>query len=60
MGLEQQRREYQFGRLTRESLSDSPFTQFSRWMEQALASDISDPTAMSVATAGNDGRESCF
>ena len=56
MSLEQQRREYQFGRLTRESLDDSPFVQFDRWLEQALASDIADPTAMSVATVDADGR----
>ena len=56
MGLEEQRREYQFGRLTRESLSDSPVVQFTGWLEQALASDIADPTAMSVATVDSDGR----
>src|SRR5690606_21971509 len=56
MSLEDQRREYQFGRLTRESLKDSPFDQFALWLEQALASDMVDPTAMGLATvdaAGN-------
>ncbi|MCV6606417.1 MAG: pyridoxamine 5'-phosphate oxidase [Porticoccaceae bacterium] len=56
MALESERREYQFGRLTRESLADCPFEQFEHWMQQALESDIKDPTAMSVATADTDGR----
>ena len=56
MSLEDQRREYRFGRLTRESLDDSPFAQFSTWLDQALASDIADPTAMSVATVAADGK----
>lgn len=56
MSLEEQRREYHFGRLTRESLKESPFDQFSLWLEQALASDISDPTAMSVGTVDQFGK----
>ncbi|UTW44456.1 pyridoxamine 5'-phosphate oxidase [bacterium SCSIO 12696] len=56
MALESERREYQFGRLTRDSLADCPFEQFERWMQQALQSDIKDPTAMSVATVGSNGR----
>ena len=55
MALETERREYQFGKLTRESLVESPFEQFDRWMKQALGSDIVDPTAMSVATVAADG-----
>ncbi len=56
MSLEDQRREYDRGRLTRESLSDSPFRQFSAWLDDALASDIADPTAMSVATVDASGK----
>ena len=56
MALEDQRREYRFGRLTRDSLKDSPFDQFSLWLEQALSSAINDPTAMCLATADTSGR----
>lgn len=56
MSLEQQRREYGHDRLTRESLQDSPFDQFSRWLEDALASEITDPTAMVLATVDGGGR----
>jgi len=56
MSLESQRREYDLGHLSRESLNDSPFTQFEIWLNQALAKKIQDPTAMSVATVGAGGK----
>jgi len=55
MSLENERREYQYGKLTRESLLESPDAQFDLWMSQALAAKIQDPTAMSVGTVGADG-----
>lgn len=56
MSLEDTRREYQYGRLTRESLQDSPMTQFTFWMEQAIGSNLSDPTAMCLATVDAQGK----
>lgn len=56
MSLEDSRREYQHGRLRRESLKDSPFEQFNLWMEQAIHSDLSDPTAMCLATVNAEGK----
>lgn len=56
MSLEDTRREYQHGRLTRESLQDSPFEQFNLWMEQAIHSELSDPTAMCLATVDEEGK----
>ncbi|WP_461517724.1 pyridoxamine 5'-phosphate oxidase [Porticoccus sp.] len=56
MSLEDTRREYQHGRLTRESLQDSPFEQFNLWMEQAIHSELSDPTAMCLATVDDEGK----
>lgn len=56
MSLEDSRREYQYGRLRRETLKDSPFEQFNLWMEQAIHSDLSDPTAMCLATVNADGK----
>ena len=56
MALESERREYDFGHLTRESLADNPFDQFQRWLKQALDCEIQDPTAMCVATVGADGQ----
>ena len=56
MSLEDNRREYQYGRLASDSLHSSPFEQFNVWMEQAVASSLSDPTAMCLATVGEDGK----
>ncbi|ETN92972.1 Pyridoxine/pyridoxamine 5'-phosphate oxidase [Gammaproteobacteria bacterium MOLA455] len=56
MSLQDNRREYDYGKLTRESLSASPFEQFKLWMEQAIEAGIQDPTAMSVATVSAEGK----
>jgi pyridoxamine 5'-phosphate oxidase len=56
MSLQDNRREYDYGKLTRESLSDNPFEQFKLWMDQALEAGIQDPTAMSVATVDASGK----
>jgi pyridoxamine 5'-phosphate oxidase len=56
MSLQDNRREYDYGKLTRESLLDNPFEQFRLWMDQALEAGIQDPTAMSVATVDSSGK----
>ena len=56
MSLEDNRREYDFGKLSRESLLDNPFAQFEQWMAQAIEANIQDPTAMSVATVNAQGK----
>jgi pyridoxamine 5'-phosphate oxidase len=56
MSLEDNRREYDYGKLTRESLADDPFAQFTLWMNQAIEAQVQDPTAMSVATVSPEGK----
>lgn len=56
MDLEQIRREYLLGGLRREHLHDNPFRQFDLWLEQAVASQIPDPTAMVLATVDREGQ----
>ena len=56
MSLEDNRREYDYGKLSRESLADDPFAQFTLWMNQAIEAQIQDPTAMSVATVSPEGK----
>jgi pyridoxamine 5'-phosphate oxidase len=56
MDLEQIRREYLLGGLRREHLHDNPFCQFDTWLEQAVASQIPDPTAMVLATVDTTGQ----
>ncbi len=58
MDLEDSRREYDFGHLSRASLEDSPFDQFQKWMRDAIDAGIKDPTAMCIATVGQDGNPS--
>lgn len=56
MAIDFARREYRYGTLARESLQDSPFAQFRRWLDDALASPLKDPTAMILATVDAAGR----
>lgn len=56
MDLEQIRREYLLGGLNREDLHEGPITQFEQWLEQAVASEIPDPTAMVLATVDAEGQ----
>jgi pyridoxamine 5'-phosphate oxidase len=49
------RKEYTLQSLTEESVAADPFTQFDRWLNEALASQILEPNAMTLATASGDG-----
>lgn len=44
--------------LRRENLLDDPIAQFNIWLEQAIASGIPDPTAMTLATVSGSGQPS--
>ena len=56
MTLKDNRREYDYGKLSRDSLNTCPFEQFDAWMQQALDANIVDPTAMCLATVDDSGR----
>lgn len=56
--LDNLRREYLRGGLRREELAADPLRQFRAWMEQAIALELPDPTAMVVATVAEDGQPS--
>ncbi len=58
MDLESLRREYLHGGLSRDELAENPFDQFSAWMQQAIDLEISDATAMTVATVAANGQPS--
>jgi len=58
MDIDQMRREYLHGGLTRESLKDDPIDQFQFWLQQAVDGQVQDPTAMSIATVSADGQPS--
>lgn len=52
------RRDYTLAGLRREDLDNDGITQFKKWFEQARASDIREPNAMSLATVDPAGRPS--
>lgn len=54
--LENERREYRYGKLDRGTLADSPLDQFTRWMDEAIAAGITDPTAMTVTTVDRESK----
>ena len=56
--LEQLRREYLQGGLTEDNLKNSPFEQFNLWLSQAIEAQLSDPTAMTLATVSASGKPS--
>jgi len=49
------RREYSAGGLTEVEAGTDPFSLFGRWFDQAKAAELSDPNAMTLATAATDG-----
>jgi pyridoxamine 5'-phosphate oxidase len=58
MNLAELRREYTKGGLRRADLDPQPLVQFQKWFEEALNSQLLEPSAMTLATVGADGRPS--
>jgi pyridoxamine 5'-phosphate oxidase len=56
MQIDLQRSDYDRGKLDRADLKASPFEQFAAWFEEACQGKVIEPNAMSLATAGTDGR----
>ena len=52
------RRDYGRAHLRREDLAANPFEQFKRWLDEALAMELVDANAMSLATVGSAGEPS--
>ena len=58
MNLAEMRREYTKSGLRRADLDPRPLVQFQKWFEEALNSQLLEPSAMTLATADADGRPS--
>ncbi|MEJ2763618.1 pyridoxamine 5'-phosphate oxidase [Photobacterium sp. MCCC 1A19761] len=56
MELSDIRREYTRGGLRRHDLPEEPLSLFSKWLQQAVDAQLSDPTAMTVATVDPQGQ----
>jgi len=52
------RKDYRLRGLSETDADPNPFKQFKIWFEQALAAQLSEPNAMTLATATNDGKPS--
>ncbi len=58
MPLADHRKDYSLAGLAEKDLARDPFRQFDKWFQQAEAAKISEPNAMTLATAARDGRPS--
>lgn len=56
MNLQDLRRNYASRSLDLSDLNPNPFAQFDLWMREAIETEVLEPNAMSLATAGADGR----
>ena len=52
------RENYDLDKLERNDLADNPFDQFEKWFNFALSKNITEPNAMTLATATPDGKPS--
>ena len=58
MPLADMRKDYGLAGLQEKDLAKNPFRQFEQWFQEAGAAQIAEPNAMTLATAGRDGRPS--
>ena len=58
MTLADLRKDYSLAGLAEKDLARDPFRQFEKWFQEAEAAKIAEPNAMTLATAGRDGRPS--
>ena len=58
MSIADLRKDYSHASLSRREVAPDPMTQFGKWFDQALAAQLAEPNAMSLATVGQDGRPS--
>lgn len=52
------RRDYKHSELLESSLLENPFSQFSKWFDEALQSEVLEPNAMTLATVNEEGQPS--
>ncbi len=55
MNIADLRREYHLASLSETDVDPDPLRQFQRWLQEAVAAELPEPTAMTLATAGADG-----
>jgi pyridoxamine 5'-phosphate oxidase len=55
MNIDSIRMEYTLGSLDIDTIDHDPFQFFRKWLNEAITSELPEPTAMSVSTIGADG-----
>jgi pyridoxamine 5'-phosphate oxidase len=58
MNIADIRKDYKVASLAESDVAPSPFTQFDKWLKQAIDAALPEPNAMTLATVGADGRPS--
>ena len=58
MSLADLRKDYTLAGLAEKDLARDPFRQFEKWFQEAEAAKLTEPNAMTLATASPDGRPS--
>jgi pyridoxamine 5'-phosphate oxidase len=58
MKITDQRKEYSRESLDESDVDRDPVAQFRKWFDEALASELAEPTAVALSTVGGDGRPS--
>ena len=53
-----ERKSYERGELEESAAASEPLAQFKQWMDEAFAAKLPEPTAMTLATVGPEGRPS--
>ncbi|WP_300649115.1 pyridoxamine 5'-phosphate oxidase [Hydrogenophaga sp.] len=58
MNIADLRKSYEKAELSESASHPDPLLQFSKWLEEAISSEVPEPNAMTVATVGSDLRPS--
>jgi pyridoxamine 5'-phosphate oxidase len=58
LNIADRRIDYKRETLDERDVASHPFTQFERWFDEAVKAEITEPTAMTLATADAEGRPS--
>jgi pyridoxamine 5'-phosphate oxidase len=58
MNIADLRKDYKLAALSESDVAPSPFTQFDKWLSEAISANVPEPNAMTLATVGQDQRPS--
>ena len=59
INIAQIRKEYGSQKLSKKTVDPNPIRQFEIWLQEAIKSELAEPTAMQVSTVSPDGKPAC-